>query len=143
MIHVAAENRKLKGKQILMPVIMGILAALIASLILLAIFSVLLSTLDIPTVSVQVFACISIGAGALTGGFFSARILRNKGLLSGAATGLLFYAVLLIAGAAMGQADIQALTLLKVLLAVVFGAIGGIMGVNSKRRLRRLKGKKH
>jgi hypothetical protein len=46
--------------------------------------------------------------------------------------------ILYIAGAFMHQADLNMLLFLKIVLAAFFGAVGGITGVNLKRRRSRI-----
>jgi putative membrane protein (TIGR04086 family) len=134
MMKTVAEKQQPNAKQFVMPAIYGILGAFIISILLLAAFSALMTAKDMPSAAVMPFACIAISAGALCGGFMASRLYRSRGLMMGAVTGLLFFIILYITGAIMHQADLNTLLLLKIVLSAVFGAVGGIVGVNLKRR---------
>jgi putative membrane protein (TIGR04086 family) len=138
MMKTVAEKQSANVKQLIKPALSGILCAFIVSVFLLAVFSALMAAKDMPSVIVLPFACISISIGALCGGFLASRLNNSRGLFLGVVTGLLFMIILYIAGAFMHQADLNMLLFLKIVLAAFFGAVGGITGVNLKRRRSRI-----
>jgi putative membrane protein (TIGR04086 family) len=138
MMKTVAEKQSANVKQLIKPALSGILCAFIVSVFLLAVFSVLMAAKDMPSVIVLPFACISISIGALCGGFLASRLNNSRGLFLGVVTGLLFMIILYIAGAIMHQADLNMLLFLKIVLAAFFGAVGGITGVNLRRRRSRI-----
>ncbi|MDO4863100.1 MAG: TIGR04086 family membrane protein [Ruminococcus sp.] len=76
------------------------------------------------------FAALSAAVGGFTAGYVCGKYRRRYGLLSGIVCGAVLYAALSLAGLfALGvPADIR-----KLLLIVTAGAIGGVIGVNTKR----------
>lgn len=77
-----------------------------------------------------VLAGASLAVGAYTGAYIHGKFRRHKGLISGIICGIIMYAVvvgcgLYFTGAFAGMK--------KLLLLVLFGAAGGVAGVNSKR----------
>ena len=76
------------------------------------------------------FAGASLAAGAYIAAFICGKYRRRKGLICGTLCGLFLYAVISAVGAiVLGEfAGIK-----KLLLLTVFGAAGGVAGVNSKR----------
>ena len=78
----------------------------------------------------RLFAMISLCAGSFCGSYIHGKHRRRRGLAEGAVCGAVIYALLLgislIAGT--GAAEIR-----KLLLTTLFGAAGGVSGVNSKR----------
>ncbi len=68
-------------------------------------------------------------------GFKAARHFLKQGLLSGALTGIFYVlAVYLIGGIAFGNFGFSSSALLSAVIRVICGAIGGIVGVNSRRK---------
>ena len=125
-------------KNAAMPLLTGVLSAFILSIVMLMIFSLVMTLNDLPTGVVQLFACISIGIGALAGGFMSSRLYRNNGLILGVITGLMFFAILLITGVITHQVGFNAYLLIKFALTLVCGGAGGITGVNLRRKRSRI-----
>jgi putative membrane protein (TIGR04086 family) len=113
------------------PVILGIIGGFIISILLLGIISFVFTVQDIPQSAILPFAFFSVCGGAFTGGFFASHLYKNKGLMLGALTGLLFFLILYIVGVFMNQINVGSLAFLKLVLSVVFGAIGGVIGVNT------------
>lgn len=71
-------------------------------------------------------------------GFKAARHFSKQGLLSGALTGIFYVlAVYLIGGIAFGNFGISSSALLSAVIRIICGAIGGIIGVNSRRKKHR------
>lgn len=114
-------------------VLFGVVGALLVSLLLLSLFSILMTVRDLPAVVIVLLACVSIAGGAFVGGMVAARLIRNRGLMIGAITGLAFFLILYLTGLIMHQAGMDAWLLVKVAIAVLTGGIGGITGVNMRK----------
>lgn len=79
---------------------------------------------------VRFFTGAALGTGAYIGAYILGKYRRRKGLISGAVCGIIMYAVLLTAAAAiLGEFT----GIKKLLLLTASAAAGGVMGVNSKR----------
>lgn len=115
-------------------VLFGVVGALLVSLLLLSAFSILMTVRDLPSVVILLLACVSIAGGAFVGGMVAARLIRNRGLLIGAITGLAFFLILYLTGLIMHQAGMDVWLLVKVAVALLTGGIGGITGVNMRKR---------
>jgi putative membrane protein (TIGR04086 family) len=113
------------------PVFFGIIGGFIISILLLGIFSFVFTVQDIPQSAIIPLVFFTICGGAFIGGFFASHLYKNKGLMIGALTGLLFFLILYIIGVFMKQINVGSLAVLKLVLSVVFGAIGGVVGVNT------------
>ena len=133
-MKTVAEKQPANTGRLIKPILSGILCAFIVSVVLLLIFSVMMTAANLPGGAITPFACVSISVGAFFGGFLSARLCGSKGLLLGAVSGLLYILILYLLGAVMRQADLNAMLFLKIVLALVLGAVGGITGVNLKHR---------
>ncbi len=124
-------------KKAVVSVIIGTLCGLAAAAVVLMIFAFI--TVKMQTVNDAVFLPVVIAAaciGAFCGGYISARINRNAGLVTGAASAVLIFAVILCISAALGAIP-QAAAALRLAAMVISGAIGGILGVNKKRKKRK------
>ena len=115
-------------------VLVGVVGALLVSLLLLSMFSIVMTIRDLPSVVILLLACVSIAGGAFVGGMVAARLIRNRGLLTGAVTGLTFFLILYLTGLIMHQAGMDVWLLVKVAVAMLAGGIGGITGVNMRKR---------
>jgi putative membrane protein (TIGR04086 family) len=134
MMKTVSEKQSLSVRQLVMPGLIGILGAFIASVLLLIVFAIVMSVKDMPSSIILPFACISVSVGAFCGGFVASRLYRSHGLIVGAVTGLVFYLILYLIGIMMRQAGLNTSMLLKLILSTVFGALGGVTGVNFRRR---------
>jgi putative membrane protein (TIGR04086 family) len=77
-----------------------------------------------------------LGIGGLVGGYISARLNNSSGLIIGLITGLLLYLIILIAGLATSFGTVTIFTLYKLLVLAVLSAVGGVLGVNKKDKIR-------
>ena len=121
-------------RKILRPLIVGAAAGALCCVLVLVVMAAIMAARDIPKVAITPMAVVAAAFGAFIGGVVAAKISKEKGLLYGAGCGLLLFLLVLIAGFAILQ-DVRG-TLLFVKLAVLVGcgAVGGIVGVNIKRR---------
>ena len=89
-----------------------------------------------PQVLILPLAVCAAGIGAFAAGFTAARLVRRKGYLFGLAEGLLLFAATFVCGIAATDELATALSALKLGLMLLAGMVGGIVGVNRKRKLR-------
>ena len=74
--------------------------------------------------------------GALVGGYVSGRISQQKGILYGFSSGLLLFALLFLCGVIIVREPLAPAMFIKLGLMLLFGIIGGILGVNRKSKVR-------
>ena len=74
--------------------------------------------------------------GALLSGYLCVRISRKNGLLFGFLAALLLFLLMLLVSVAAIQEPLTQQSLLRGLLMVIAGAIGGVIGVNKKSKRR-------
>ena len=83
----------------------------------------------IPCARAATFLCV------FSAGLFTSRKMRRGGYLSGIVSGLIYFVVMLILSfVLLGKFEIGANTLKMLVISVVAGVIGGITGVNLKRK---------
>lgn len=111
----------------------GLLIGLVSSLVIILIFSIVMTMKDIPQGFVPTLSAIAVAVGGLAGGFTCAKLMKKSGLVVGIISGIILYAVLLLTGLAFGSKGVDLSTLIKLVIAVVCGGMGGIMGVNTRK----------
>lgn len=100
----------------------------------LLLFSLLITKLDVPNSVVTLLSCISLCAGAYSAGLICSKRKRKNGLLLGLGCGIMMFFVILIFGAIFAKAAISLHFTSKLLMTLICGALGGIIGVNSRRK---------
>lgn len=121
-----------------MQILMGVLGGFAFSLLILLLLSFVMTVKDLPQNAVDPLACVSIVCGSFFGGWIAARIRRSQGMIYGAVTGFIFFLLLWATGAILHQTGFGTLLLIKLLLSIGFGCLGGIAGVNVKRKKQRI-----
>lgn len=114
------------------PILVGLAVGVAAGAVLLLLAAAIMVWVQIPETFTVPIAFAAIAVSAAVGGFTAARMLRERGWLVGVAVGLLLFLVVTLAG--VGAPIHGSRLLLKLVLSVFGGALGGIAGVNVKRR---------
>lgn len=109
----------------------GAISSIAASIVLLVLFSVFMTIQRMPSDGGFYLSFIIICLASLFGGFVGSRVTRQKGLLTGAVVGLSYITLIALVGGAAGFAvNLFGTFLIKMVLSVVFGAIGGVLNIN-------------
>lgn len=82
----------------------------------------------------NIISSAALCLGSFVSGFAYARLVRNKGLVCGAVSGILTFGIYYIAGLLLGADAFSVLVLVRLILVVLFSCIGGIIGVNTALR---------
>lgn len=122
------------GWRIGRPVLWGVAVGGIVTTLLLILMAVGMALKDIPQGIVTPLATAAAAIGSFIGGLTAARIAKRQGLLIGALCGALLYALIWLTG--VGHVgDMQASSIfIKWAILIACGAVGGIVGVNLRRR---------
>ena len=121
-------------RQILRSVAIGAAVGAVATVVVLSIMAAGMAAGVFPSRAVKLLAIAAAVFGALIGGLISARMAGEKGLLYGLGAALLLFALTALVGFSL-FAEARGLHLaLKAVLMSVAGAVGGIIGVNLRRR---------
>lgn len=123
-----------KFSRVAMTVLAGMLVGLATSLVMLLIFSIVMTVKDVPQGVVPTLTAVSVALGSFVGGFAGARLHRKSGLAFGAVIGVCMYLLLMIVGVIMQSGGLGASVLVKLVVSLASGGIGGIIGVNARRR---------
>lgn len=132
-MNTRKENLSVAAR-IVRPIAFGVGMGVLVCLVLLLLAATIMASCQVPQAVVTPVAVAILAVAAVLGGFITARIARERGLLYGAGCGLLLFLITAIAGFGVEEAVQGTLLFLKMALATGCGAIGGIVGVNMKRR---------
>lgn len=120
-------------RSVLIGTLVGIIVCIV--LIMLATF-VFLQIQSIPTEAVGIMTQLFGAISAFAGGYAAVRIAKEKGFIIGTATGLLLFLTVLFAGMFTTTETITITTATKAVAMAIAGCIGGILGVNKKRKIK-------
>ncbi len=122
-------------KRFVKSVITGLLCGILTSTALMCVFAAVMSKGGLlPADILDYIMAGCFGAGALTGGFISAKINNGAGLIAGAAAGTAMLAALTLTSAIKGEADFSTLFFIKLAAAVLGGSLGGALAVREKKQ---------
>lgn len=121
------------AKNALIPIAIGVGVSFALCFALLVLFAVILTKSDFgePTVTALSFAAQTLGA--IFGGFAAAKINKKNGLIIGAANGAIMFAPLTVLSLILGG-SLSVLTVIRLILLVLGSSLGGIMGVNIRKK---------
>ncbi len=128
------EDSSAMVKRFLRPVIIGAVVGALCCTLLLAVMAAIVASQDIPKAAITPMAIVAAAAGAFFGGFAAARIAKEKGLLIGGTCGLLLFILVALAGFAFLKEIRGAYILVKLAVMLVLSALGGVIGVNLRKR---------
>ena len=87
---------------------------------------------------ISVLANVVTALGTLFSGFAAGRHFSGKGILYGAASGILYTVLLCIAGNIVsGRINLGIPVITAILIGLICGAVGGISGINTRHTRRR------
>lgn len=95
-------------------------------------FAFIITKIDATDKIISVMSGIALCVGAYAGGYISAKKRRKNGLFMGVLCGLFMFLIILIIGSVFIKAISGCSPSVKLVLTLICGAVGGIVGVNSK-----------
>ncbi len=116
------------------PLLWGLCVGVLCCTLLLLLAALLIRSVEIPHAAVTPIALAVASVSALVAGWITAITAGRRGLLMGLICGGLLALLLLLAGLTRTGDFDTGYTALRTALLTVAGAIGGILGVNRKRR---------
>lgn len=115
-------------------IIKGVIISIIATLILLLIFSILLTYTNISEKLINPFIIVITAISILIGSSIGNRKIEKNGMANGAFIGGGYILVLYLTSSLLSaNFSINFKTIIMIVVGIIFGIIGGIIGVNSKK----------
>lgn len=128
-------TEKASISEMLLPSAISSVFGSVIAIISILIFAAMLSFSDISEGLIEIFGYLSIIFGGLASGIISAVKHRKNGLVVGFISGLIMFFVLFIFRAIFAGIDSFSIkTLIQLIVIIVFSMLGGVFGVNLKRK---------
>lgn len=121
-------------RRLLRPVLVGVAVGLIGCVGCLMLAALLVQAVDVPRAAIMPLAIAAAAIGAFLAGLTAAAVAGQRGLLFGAVCGLLLWLLILLAGVARYTGVSGGNALIKLAALVLSGSIGGVLGVNLRKR---------
>lgn len=102
-------------------------------LLIVLVFSYIITIIDVPEAVVSVITAAALCIGAYVGGFVCAKKNRKNGLLMGLVSGGIIFIVLFLLSVFFAKSTEGLSGGAKLFMVLLCGAVGGIVGVNSKK----------
>ena len=118
-------------------VLIGALSSVVLAVLLTCLFSVMLHMMSGIPYDVIDYVMVAIeGFSVLIGAYIACVIVKSKGLIIGALCGAISLLIVFAVGMSMSKNNIGLLTIIRSIVMLLCGVIGGIMGVNRKEKVR-------
>lgn len=120
-------------KSDLIRILKGSATAIVMTLILLLIYSALLTYTSLNENTMPVFIIVITAISILTGSLISSLNIRKNGLTNGALVGFIYILVIyLLSSIISASFSLNMYSIIMMIASIMAGAIGGIIGVNKK-----------
>jgi len=127
------ENQNIDLNNNINRILKGIVISVVLTLILLFIFSLILTYSNVSETSKIPVIVIISSISILVGSSISTRKLNKNGLLNGGAIGLIYMVILyIISSLAGGSFMLNSSSIIIIVSSIIFGCLGGIIGINFK-----------
>ena len=107
-------------------------AGVFISALLLLLFSLLLSKKDIPLSVINPVCSLLLAVACFSSGCVAAKEFKKRGMLVGAGCGIIIYFLIMILSF-LNDFSVGITAIIKLIIAILSGAAGGVLGVNTKR----------
>lgn len=127
------ENKNIKEKSWVMEILKGVGIALIITVVLLLIFSLIITYTNIPENIIDTTTIIISAISILMASMIITSKLKKNGLINGAFIGGIYIMILYIISSFLNwEFSIDFKSLIMVITCILLGILGGILGVNRK-----------
>lgn len=127
------ENMQIGQNRTLINILKGVGISLIATVIMLIIFSIILTYTNINENVINPVIMIITAISILIGSSLGNVKIRKNGLINGGMIGAIYILIIyLISSILNWRFSLNVQSLIMIVIAIVFGILGGIIGVNKK-----------
>ena len=128
-------ERKTKEDSNFVRIIKGSILSIILTIICLLIFSLILAYTNIPEKTMIPVITAVTAISILAGSIISVSKIEKKGIINGTLVGLIYIlTIYIISSIAKGNFEITINSIILIASAIIAGMLGGIIGVNIKKR---------
>jgi len=116
------------------PIGIGLSFGIAVSLLLMTICAIVMAAKGMPDIGVIIFSIVATVFGGFISGFIASRLAGEKGLLLGLCCGLVILVIMMISSGLVVKQNFGIMAVVKGILVLLISVLGGILGVNYKRR---------
>lgn len=124
------KNYQPDGKHSIKSYIIGLCASILITMVLLALWSIVLTVSSVSESSMQIYVTITLIISVFCGGFICTMGTRRNGWISGGVVGILYILILLVFGSGMATTETSFFSLINIGFAFLVGGIGGTTALN-------------
>lgn len=129
------KNSGISSSNYINPISIGTLSGLATcSLLLISLAFIFTKSSNPPHSVVDPLTITIAGIGAFVGGYFSSRISKENGMMYGMICAFIMFLFIFISGLISVRESITMSTLIRCILMLISGAVGGIIGVNKRSK---------
>ncbi len=118
------------------PVLVGLAVGVIVCILMLMLMAAAVQSVDVPRRATTPLAVIAGAVGAFAAGLTAAAVTGRRGLPVGAVCGLALFLLILIAGFVRYSGVGGGYALIKLAALLVSGSVGGMLGMNLRKKRR-------
>ena len=115
------------------PILTGSIISILSTAVLLFIFSLVMTKVDLPFSLVSPISIVILGFSTLLGAFIGAKSFGCKGFFIGLCTSLLVFLTLLLLNLSMEPQGFGSIAIIKAATILISGIVGGVLGVNKRK----------
>ncbi|MEM1483889.1 TIGR04086 family membrane protein [Oscillospiraceae bacterium PP1C4] len=123
-------------KRFIRPITFGVVFGTAACFILLILMSIVMGLQDIPQSIVALTSTLIFIVGGFVAGYVCAMLSHERGMMLGFCCGTCLFCMLSLASLALDGSGFGMLALTKLVAVLISAALGGIIGVNKKKKLK-------
>jgi len=141
MPRISNQNPKASsGERLgLLALLRGLLTAYIITIPAFMLFALILANTDFPNRLITPAVVVTTVISVLTAGLVSTKGLKSRGWLNGSIVGAIYMGILyLISSIIYNDFSVDRYAITMMIIGILTGAIGGIIGVNSKTSAKRI-----
>ena len=127
-------SEKFKSSSTVKALIFGLIVSLISSLVFVVIGAIAATNIEITDEGILILSLICMGLGTFSGGWTSAKFLKEKGWFIGMLNGLIFFLITTIISFITNPEPMTLISVIKLLIFVITSLVGGVLGVNITRK---------
>lgn len=119
-----------KAKIKILPIIISVLIEVSVTLMLVAVFALIMNLTDMDYKYAPVFGSVAVGIGSLSGAMYHSAKKKSKGYLTGLAFGGASFLIVTLIGLILNGGGLTLNTLFHFIIIMLSSLSGGIIGVN-------------
>jgi putative membrane protein (TIGR04086 family) len=124
----------MKNNMLIKNLLISLVVSIAVVFVVLALSSIILLKTNMNDALVNVLNLISFSIGAFAGGLTISKLFKEKGLVYGLINGLVLFSISFIISLVINFSAPSLFSLIKLIAISFFSLVGGVIGVNTKKK---------